>query len=150
MKIMGLPDDLLDLINVWLRDRSYYVCVNGQNSTLYDLLLGTVQGSVLGTVLYAIFISPLFDIEDLSAFADDNFTISAHIDLQIAKTNLEISLTNISKWMKDSGLKINESKTELCVFTRTAHQAVSITVNGTIIESKNTMNPRKWAPIKQS
>ena len=56
-------------------------------------------------VLYAIFISPLFDIEDLSAFADDNFTISAHIDLQIAKTNLEISLTNISKWMKDSGLK---------------------------------------------
>ena len=66
--------------------------------------------------------------------------MNAHIDLQIAKTNLEISLTNISKWMKDSGLKINKSKTELCVFTRTAHQAVSITVNGTIIESKNTMN----------
>ena len=57
MKIMGLPDDLLDLISVWLRERTYYVCINGENSTLYDLLLGTVQGSVLGPVLYAIYIS---------------------------------------------------------------------------------------------
>ena len=67
MKIMGLPDDITDLVSVWLRDRSFYMSMNGQNSTLYDLLLGTVQGSVLGQVLYAIFISPLFD---LKAFAD--------------------------------------------------------------------------------
>ena len=72
MKIIGLPPDLVELVSIWLRNRSYYVCVNGVNSTLYDLLLGTVQGSVLGPVLYAIFISPLFDLEDLSAFADDN------------------------------------------------------------------------------
>jgi hypothetical protein len=31
----------------------------------YDLLLGTVQGSILGPVLYAIFVSPLFKIADL-------------------------------------------------------------------------------------
>ena len=49
--IIGLPDDITDLISVWLGDRSFYVCVNGLNSTLYDLLLGTVQGSVLGPAL---------------------------------------------------------------------------------------------------
>ena len=34
-----------------------------------------VQGSVLGPVLYAIYISPIFELEDMSAFADDNYTI---------------------------------------------------------------------------
>ena len=72
MRIMGLPPDLVSLVSVWLKQRSFYISINGENSTLYEVLLGTVQGSVLGPVLYAIFISPIFDLEDMSAFADDN------------------------------------------------------------------------------
>jgi hypothetical protein len=53
--------------------RSYYVRIDGKNSVLFDLLLGSVQGSILGPVLYAIFVSPLFMIEDLDLFADDSF-----------------------------------------------------------------------------
>ena len=71
---------------------------------LYDLLLGTVQGLVLGPVLYAIFISPLFDLEDLSAFADDNYTIKWHRDLEIAKSEIQASLNNIVSWLTSSGL----------------------------------------------
>ena len=54
--------------------RFFYVSIDRKNSTLYEVLLGTVQGFVLGPVLYAIFISPLFDLEDLSAFADDKYS----------------------------------------------------------------------------
>ena len=64
MSIMGLPDDLIGLISIWLKERTYFVSFNGKNSTLYNILLGTVQGSVLGPVLYAIYISPIFDLED--------------------------------------------------------------------------------------
>jgi hypothetical protein len=49
------------------------VSINGDHSTLYNLLLGTVQGSILGPILYAIFVAPLFDIEYLEGFADDMF-----------------------------------------------------------------------------
>ena len=35
----------------------------------------TIQGSILGPILYAIFVSPLFDLADLTNFADDNFII---------------------------------------------------------------------------
>jgi hypothetical protein len=47
--------------------------VDGVNLRIYDLLLGTVQGSILGPVLYAMFIAPVFEIVKLFAFADDKF-----------------------------------------------------------------------------
>jgi hypothetical protein len=60
LKVFGLPFDVIELIEVWLQDRMYYVSLDGQNLVLYDLLLGTVQGSILGTFLYAMFVSPMF------------------------------------------------------------------------------------------
>jgi hypothetical protein len=51
LRIIGLPDDVVDLIKVWLMNRFYYVSIDGKNSVLFDLLLGTVQGSILGPVL---------------------------------------------------------------------------------------------------
>ena len=40
-----------------------------------------------------LFISPLFDLEDMSAFADDNYTIRFHKDLLIAQNQLQASIT---------------------------------------------------------
>jgi hypothetical protein len=51
----------------------YYVSVDGSNSLLYNLLLGTVQSSNLGPVLYAMFVSPLFDVKYFFAFEDNTF-----------------------------------------------------------------------------
>ena len=34
MKIMGLPDDLMDLISVWLKDRSYYESIAKLNDII--------------------------------------------------------------------------------------------------------------------
>jgi hypothetical protein len=65
----------IDLIPVWLNNRSFFVSIDGQNSIIFDLLLGTVQGSILGPTLNPIFVSPLFDLYDLSAFADDTFIL---------------------------------------------------------------------------
>ena len=39
-----------------------------------DIDTGTIQGSVLGLILFALFATPLFDICQLTNFADDNFT----------------------------------------------------------------------------
>jgi hypothetical protein len=79
----------------------------------FDLLLGTVQGSLLGPVLYAIFVSPLFDIEPVLSFADDSYDIQTHKNKDQLKKLVERALNNIMKWLTDSGLKINEDKTDL-------------------------------------
>ena len=140
LRIIGLPDDVIDLIKVWLENRFYYVSIDGKNSVLFDLLLGTVQGSVLGPVLYAIFVSPIFDIDDMLAFADDNFITQIHSSKNSLITNMEKALESITKWMKKSGLKVNESKTELCLFFKRDCTPLTLRIGGAMITSKNTMN----------
>jgi hypothetical protein len=42
---MGLPKDVISLLEVWLRNRFFYVEANGHNSMVQDSDIGTVQGS---------------------------------------------------------------------------------------------------------
>ena len=64
LQIIGLPDDLVSLIRNWLSERYYHVNVDGSNSYIHLSLVGMVQGSILGPILYALFVAPLFDLEN--------------------------------------------------------------------------------------
>ena len=46
----------------------------------------------------------------------------------------------VVKWLSDSGLKVNESKTEMCIFYKRDTHPMSIEVNGAVITSSSTMN----------
>ena len=113
LRIVGLPVDVVELIKVWLTNRSFYVELNDLNSVLHDINLGTIQGSILGPILYAIYVAPLFDLTDLSNFADDNFILTFNENKDRAISEMETKLSLIIKWLTDSGLKVNQSKTEL-------------------------------------
>jgi hypothetical protein len=63
LKFVGLLFDVIKLMKAWLKNTSSYVSTDDANFTLFDLLLGTVQRSILGPILYAIFVSTLFDME---------------------------------------------------------------------------------------
>ena len=140
LKIIGLPIDVVELIRIWLKDRMYYVSIDGVNSKLYDLLLGTVQGSILGPVLYAIYISPVFDIEHLFAFADDKFVPKIGEKKEDLVNAMEATLESIRCWIKQSGLKINENKTEICLFSRHANDRVTVKIGPDEIVTKDNIN----------
>ena len=140
LKIAGFPMDVIDLIKVWLEKRFYYVSINGENSTLYNLLLGTVQGSILGPTLYAIFVAPLFDIVYLEGFADDMFIPREGSILTTLVHDMEDSLDSISKWYSQSGLVVNQSKTEICLFYKTDIESVEVTVGTERIKTLKEMN----------
>ena len=140
LKIIGLPLDVIRLIKLWLSKRSFYVEINGVSSLVVDLIRGTIQGSILGPLLYAIYVSPLFDMIRLTNFADDNFVIRWNRYLEALIQDLKKDLETMTKWLKDSGLKVNESKTELCLFHRLDSVPISLTLNDIEIFSKPSMN----------
>ena len=137
---IGLPCDVIRLISSWLRERSFYVSIDGENSVLYDLLLGTVQGSILGPVLYAIFVSPMFDLEELSAFADDTFIPMSNTSLTKFITDMEKKIEAIIKWLKKSGLIVNQNKTEACLFYKNDFEQVNLRIGENTINTKKSLN----------
>ena len=60
----------------------------------------------------------IINLEDLSAFADDNYSIKTNNDLLLLKSSMEASISSIANWLKSSGLKVNDEKTEDCLFSR--------------------------------
>ena len=140
LRLMGLPNDLVGLIREWLTGRSFYVQVGGDCSTLFESGTGTIQGSVLGPVLYAIYVSPLFDLTQLTNFADDNYYLEWNRDLTALISNLEKRLEMITKWLKDSGLVVNENKTELCLFHKNDKPPITIKISNTLVTSKKQIN----------
>ena len=140
LRIIGLPSDLIELVSAWLKNRMYYVSIEGNNSTFYGLLLGTVQGSILGPILYAIFTSPLFDVEDILTFADDNFIPRSDSSLPVLIKRVELALDATTTWMRNSGLKVNEVKTEACLFFRKDCMLVKIKVGFDSKATKKTLN----------
>ena len=116
LTVLGLPDDILSLIEIWLKERMYYVEIDGKVSKFYNITHETIQGSILGPILYAIYVSPLFDITNLSNFADDNYALTWNKNIENTIALMSDKLQLVINWLTDSGLKVNESKTELCLF----------------------------------
>ncbi len=140
LRIIGLPGDLINLIEIWLSDRKFYVEVDGGCSAVHGSGTGTIQGSVLGPVLYAIFVSPLFELTKITNFADDNFVVLWNKILSKLILNIEKELEMIIKWLKDSGLMVNSSKTEICLFHRNDQPDVLVVISGAPVKSKKSMN----------
>ena len=140
LAVLGIPGDVVSLIEIWLKNRCYYVDINSITSCFFESNSGTIQGSILGPILYAIYVSPLFDLTDLSNFADDNFILTWNVDKETANIEMSNKLNLISKWLKDSGLKVNELKTEICLFYRKDTPPIEINIGNVIIKSMTSMN----------
>ena len=138
--IIGIPDDIISLISVWLKNRTFYVMVGNDSSEVHLLDAGTVQGSILGPILYAIFVSPMFDLAKMTLFADDNYLICWNKTIQELIDDMTKTIELVIKWLRQSGLKVNDSKTELCLFYRKDTAPITITVFNETLISKNHMN----------
>ena len=137
---MGFPNDLLVLIHEWLSSRIFFVEINSCRSVFYRNKYGTIQGSVLGPMLFALFIRPIYDLVDITTFADDNYTLAFDKDKATSAGKVKMKTEIATKWFKGSGLKVNTDKTEFCMFHILDTQKFSLTIDDKVIESKKEIN----------
>ena len=136
----GLPKDLVSLIENWLNNRLFYVEVGGRTSMIKNLEYGTIQGSVLGPVLFSLYMAPLLQIEELDLYADDNYLGEQDKNLDKMIEKLQSKTNRVTEWLKDSGLKVNADKTEFVVFHANKQVKAEILVVGKKVTSKSTIN----------
>ena len=75
---MGISGNLLNLMNSFLSERYQRVLLNGQSSEWASIKAGVPQGSILGPLLFLIYINDLSDgiISDVKLFADNTSIFS--------------------------------------------------------------------------
>jgi len=71
---LGFPTKSTEILTDFMRQREAYVEINGKSSDLFNIILGCIQGSILGPIIFSIFVRPLNEIEnDLTSYADDTY-----------------------------------------------------------------------------
>ena len=118
LKAYGFDDKALSFIMAYLKGRKQKVKVGSAFSDLLNILFGVPQGSILGPLLFIIFISDLFIIirnVDCVSYADDTtpYVCGQNFD-QIIKT-LETNIGDVFTWFENNGVIANSSKSHFLV-----------------------------------
>jgi len=136
----GFGNDALKLIKSYLSDRKQRVKVNTSFSSWSDLLVGVPQGSVLGPLLFNIYINDLFwtnEYTEVCNFADDNAFHSTDMDLSELIRKLEHDSLLVIEWFESNYMKLNTDKCHL-LLAGFKHEYISAKIgNDKVGESMN-------------
>ena len=115
----GIRGCTLEWFRSYLSDRKQYVFVNGSSSNLLSITCGVPQGSVLGPLLFLIYINDLPNASKkltFYLFADDTNIYYEFNDLPnfIKIVNKELRL--VKKWLDANKLSLNIDKTNYIIF----------------------------------
>ena len=114
LKYYGIRGSTHKWINSWLSGRTQQVVLDGQASDPVPVLSGVPQGSVLGPVLFLIFINDLLDNirSSVCLFADDCVLYRNIHSLQDCLA-LQEDLTSLGQWEADWQMKFSCSQMSL-------------------------------------
>ena len=118
LEYYGIADNSLSLLHNYLTDRCQYVEYNGHRSNTLPISTGVPQGSVLGPLLFLIYINDLpmvSDIFNMMMYADDT-TIYCNIDQNVSDEVINMELSKVSQWLAANKLSLNVAKTKFMVF----------------------------------
>ena len=134
----GLGWNALMPINNYLSKRKQRVKINGSYSSWRDVTLGVPQGSVLGPLLFNIFINDIFffvNNTDICNYADDITIYACNSDLNTIINRLETDSAVLAKWFSKNYMKLNEDKCHLMIFGNKCKDSVVNIGNSIIKES---------------
>lgn len=151
LKFYGIQHKALDLLQSYLTGRTQFVTIDGIKSNVCPINVGIPQGSVIGPLLFNVFINDITQIKtnfDILMYADDTTLVSNLEKFGNLTSPEEVQrvinndLLQISTWLVDSKLFLNTEKSKLMIFYKHPKKIpnLNITLNDVRIERVNNFN----------
>ena len=140
--------DIKGIANAWfascLSNRKQFVSIADTNSDFQSLICGVPQGSVLGPLLFLIYIN---DFENCSTlcnfhlFADDSNFFLSYQNIRVLEDNANSTLIEVSEWLNTNKLSLHVDKSNHVIFHPTQQKvpSINLTVNQKKLEHKEYM-----------
>ena len=123
----------------YLSDRKQYTVFKNCDSPLKTIDCGVPQGSILGPLLFLLYVNDLYHCSSVLSFilfADDTTILFSHSNISSLSNIINRELSLASSWFRSNKLSLNSSKTKYMFFSRTrnANDNFTISINDNPIE----------------
>nr|CAI5837379.1 unnamed protein product [Callosobruchus analis] len=117
----GFDGKVLNWFSSYLSDRRQTTKINQQLSNSVNVEIGVPQGSVLGPLLFILYINDIFSVNihqcRLHLFADDIVLYSSDSNFSQLVERINTALENLNKWFDENQLTVNTKKSKFMVIT---------------------------------
>lgn len=120
LRSFGISGEFIELLENYLTGRQQRVVLNGAKSTWEEVKAGVPQGSVLGPLLFLVFVNDIFEHITLfmRLFADDTTQLFSSINLINRYIEMQGNIDNLLSWCKQWCVSVNPTKTEYMLYSR--------------------------------
>ena len=116
----GIHGKALQWFRSYLNSRKQYVSLNDHNSTLEQIACGVPQGSLLGPLLFIIYINDFCKSSDVLSFilfADDSNVFFSHDNQTTLVNTVNSESEKLTEWIRANKLSLNLQKTKYMLFS---------------------------------